>query len=133
MGRSVYIDYDRFPKQSEFCGKRVQVVFHYGQKRIEGEMIRDDIEGDMVGIIRLDDGRVVLTTECQHLNRRGDRLMEVQQRIAELSKSGIVTDELDKLRAERGSLEKAKRKRDRRRNSRDPNLRLAKNFSSVDW
>lgn len=35
-------------------------------KKIEGTVIRDDVEDPHLTIIKLDDGRIILGTECQY-------------------------------------------------------------------
>lgn len=60
------ISFDRFPKQGEYKNRRVRVCFNYDTTaQIEGTAIRDDAEEPGRMIIQLDDGRVVLSTECQ--------------------------------------------------------------------
>lgn len=67
MGCESTISMSRFPTQGNFVGKRVEVFFHSDNgSRIGGIFVRDDIEHPFVSIIRLDDGRHVLTTECKH-------------------------------------------------------------------
>jgi hypothetical protein len=67
MGVVETIDYDRFPKQNERVGSRVDVVFRYDTtRRIGGVLVRDDFEEPWQTIIALDDGRYVLSTECQY-------------------------------------------------------------------
>jgi hypothetical protein len=67
MGVIANINYDEFPKQGSYLGRRVEVCFHYdANKRIGGVIVRDDAEDPHRTIIRLDDGRYVLTTECQY-------------------------------------------------------------------
>lgn len=66
MGVKANISATEFPKQGALAGKRVAVCFHYDTARtIEGVVLRDDIEEPFLRIIHLDDGRVVLDTECQ--------------------------------------------------------------------
>lgn len=66
MGCQSNIAIDIFPKQGSMLGKRVMVCFHFNTRlTIGGEVVRDDAEKPHVGIIRLDDGRYVLMTECQ--------------------------------------------------------------------
>ncbi len=56
-----------FPKQSEFVNRRCEVCFHFNtEKTKEGTIIRDDREEPFETIIRLDDGRLILATECQY-------------------------------------------------------------------
>lgn len=67
MGVVTNIGFDKFPKQGVFLGKRVRVCFNYDTSRfLEGNVVRDDTEVPGLLIIRLDDGRYVLSTECQY-------------------------------------------------------------------
>ncbi len=67
MGMHPRITATRFPRQSDFLGKRCEVIFHRDTSQdIGGEIIRDDMEDPFVTILALDDGRVVLGTECQY-------------------------------------------------------------------
>ncbi len=66
MGVVAPVGADRFPRQG-MLGERVEVCFDYDpSRRIGGEVIRDDVDEPYRTIIRLDDGRVVLATECQY-------------------------------------------------------------------
>jgi hypothetical protein len=65
MGVEEAITADRFPAQSTHVGTRVQVCFHYDTTRlVGGTIVRDDTEEPGKMIIRLDDGRHVLASEC---------------------------------------------------------------------
>jgi hypothetical protein len=67
MGVHPNIGFLRFPKQGDWVGQRVRVLFDYDTTmQIEGTIVRDDAEEPGRTIIQLDDGRFVLTTECQH-------------------------------------------------------------------
>ena len=67
MGVVQGITHDQFPKQGSFFGKSVEVCFHYNLlHKIRGKVVRDDAEGPGLMIIRLEDGRHVLSTECQY-------------------------------------------------------------------
>lgn len=67
MGVVANVDYKRMPKQGPWLGKRTRVCFRYQTKRtVMGTIVRDDYEAPWVTIISLDDGRVVLASECQH-------------------------------------------------------------------
>lgn len=67
MGVDNNIGHDRFPKQGTYLGRRVEVCFDYDTAhRIGGQCVRDDVEPPGLMILRLDDGRVVLSTECQY-------------------------------------------------------------------
>ena len=71
MGSSPHIDALKFPEQGSLFGRKVNVCFHrYTQRQIGGVVVRDDITEPFVGIIRLDDGRHVLMTECQFQEQR---------------------------------------------------------------
>lgn len=56
-----------FPKQGDFLYRRVKVCFDYDTSQTwEGRIVRDDCEPPGRLIIALDDGRYVLSTECQY-------------------------------------------------------------------
>jgi len=68
MGVSAYISGKLYPKQDKDVGRRVNVYFNYNTDTAYlGTMIRDDISEPYLAIIQLDDGRVVLATECQYV------------------------------------------------------------------
>lgn len=61
------IDFDRFPKQGDMKGRVVLVCFDCDTSRTMcGTVLREDIEEPGRMIIQLDDGRAVLSTECQY-------------------------------------------------------------------
>lgn len=65
MGVVNNIDSVSFPKQGGFWGRQVRVCFNYDtSKTIIGLVVRDDAEAPGVMIIKLDDGRHVLSSEC---------------------------------------------------------------------
>ncbi len=67
MGYEKNIKINMFPKQGRNLNKRVNVCFHHEKsKTIEGTIVREDIEEPFIEIIKLDDGRYVLDTECQY-------------------------------------------------------------------
>lgn len=67
MGAHQNIAHDRFPEQAPWLGRRVRVVFHYDTANpVMGEVVRDDADEPLRTVIRLDDGRYVLSTECQY-------------------------------------------------------------------
>jgi hypothetical protein len=67
MGYEKNVGYEKFPSQGEYLGERVNVCFSYvTDKFIEGTIIRDDIVEPYQTIIKLDDGRYILATECQY-------------------------------------------------------------------
>lgn len=66
MGFVKNIHGNKLPRQGMMVGKRVRVCFHYDTSNtFEGEFVRDDAVHPFVEIIKLDDGRYILTTECQ--------------------------------------------------------------------
>jgi len=81
MGTQQNITRDRFPAQGKWVGKRVSVCFHYNtHDQVEGTIVRDDSEDPHCTIIRLDDGRHVLATECQYgLKEQHDRAATVRE------------------------------------------------------
>ena len=67
MGIVSNVDFAQMPKQGSWLGKRTQVCFRYDtSKVVMGTIVRDDTEEPFRTIISLDDGRVVLATECMH-------------------------------------------------------------------
>lgn len=68
MGCEANITHSKFPKQSNWLGRTVEVFFHYDSSRkIKGTVVRDDLEEPFRMIIHLSDGRMVLATECQYV------------------------------------------------------------------
>jgi hypothetical protein len=67
MGFHPKISFQEFPRQGSHAGVRVSVCFNYDASRqIAGSVVRDDAEEPFRTIIQLDDGRVILATECQY-------------------------------------------------------------------
>ena len=61
------IDLASFPTQGTWIGKRVRVCFNFDTSQtVLGWVVRDDAEEPGLMIIRLDNGRHVLSTECQY-------------------------------------------------------------------
>ncbi|WP_376960083.1 hypothetical protein ABNQ39_20445 [Azospirillum sp. A26] len=61
------ITHNTFPKQGRFLGRRVRVAFNYDTANaVLGTVRREDDEAPGRMIIELDDGRLVLSTECQY-------------------------------------------------------------------
>lgn len=61
------ITHDQFPKQSVFKNLRIRVCFNYDTDPahiVMGTVVRDDAEEPGRMIIKLDDDRYVLSTEC---------------------------------------------------------------------
>lgn len=66
MGMHENIDHDKFPEQGSFLNKQVLVCFSFDTTvTINGKIVRDDKDDPYVLIIALNDGRYVLSTECQ--------------------------------------------------------------------
>lgn len=66
MGVHPNITATKFPRQGGYLNRKTRVIFHYGGTEMQGVVVRDDMEDPFLTIIRLEDGRHVLTTECQH-------------------------------------------------------------------
>jgi hypothetical protein len=67
MGIEKNVGIDKFPKQGEMLGKKVEVCFNYEtSKKMIGRVVRDDIEEPYKSIIKLRDGRYILSTECHY-------------------------------------------------------------------
>lgn len=67
MGVVANISYEKFPKQGSWLNLPVSVFFNYDtSKRMTGTIVREDAEAPGVMIIALDNGRFVLSTECQY-------------------------------------------------------------------
>lgn len=57
----------KWPKQGEYLNRRARVCFGYDTSAyVMGTIVRDDNEAPWRTIIKLDDGRFVLATECQY-------------------------------------------------------------------
>jgi hypothetical protein len=66
MGVVKNVGYEMFPRQGDMAGQPVLVCFAYDPSHtVRGVMVRNDVEEPGVEIIQLEDGRYVLTTECQ--------------------------------------------------------------------
>lgn len=67
MGVHENIDIDKFPEQGTWLGRKVEVCFNYDTSKIViGKIVREDIDSPGRMIIALDDGRFILSTECQY-------------------------------------------------------------------
>lgn len=67
MGAVKGIDFENFPKQSDWLGRSVKVCYNYDtSKQTKGTIIRDDREKPYMTIFQLENGRVVLATECMY-------------------------------------------------------------------
>jgi hypothetical protein len=74
-GRVVMPNETTYPKkQGPAIGDRVWVCFNYKfTQGIDGTTVRDDYADPWLGILALDDGRFVLTTECQYRPLRSSK------------------------------------------------------------
>jgi hypothetical protein len=67
MGYHPNITATKFPRQGSFLNKRVQVCFRMETSKLfPATVVRDDAEDPFLTIIRLDNGKVVLGSECQY-------------------------------------------------------------------
>lgn len=67
MGTHPNIDIGKFPKQGLYLNKKVEVCFNYDpSKCLSGVIVRDDMEEPGVLIIKLEDNRYMLSTECMY-------------------------------------------------------------------
>jgi hypothetical protein len=66
MGVVKGIGHTEWPKQGSYLHKRTEVLFKYVGPTMMGTVVRDDAEAPHKTIIRLDDGRYVMATECQY-------------------------------------------------------------------
>jgi hypothetical protein len=67
MGCVETIDFESFPKQGEWIGRKVRVCFKYDvSHEIDGIIVRDDMEEPFRTIIALSNGLFVLAAECQY-------------------------------------------------------------------
>ena len=72
MGVHAKIGIASFPKQGPWLGKRTRVCFNYDTSQtVMGTVVRDDYEDPWVTIIKLDDGRYIRASECQHQPQEG--------------------------------------------------------------
>jgi len=67
MGVMKNVSAHTYPKQSEYVGERVAVIFYYDESlAFRGVIVRDDMEAPWRTTIRLDDGRYIMASECQY-------------------------------------------------------------------
>ena len=93
MGVSAHISFDQWPKQGTYLNLRAEVCFRYDTKRVVmGMIVRDDIEGDGTTIIKLDDGRYVLGTECQYRPILGGATVETSANQPEIPPGDMPPD-----------------------------------------
>lgn len=67
MGVSEHVGADRFPKQGPWLGQKHRVCFDFdASQTFDAVCIRDDLSEPRLTIFQLENGKVVLATECQH-------------------------------------------------------------------
>ena len=67
MGNHPNVSIDKFPTQGTFLNQNVEVCFHYDTSRyIKGVIVRDDLEEPFLTIIKLENDKYILATECQY-------------------------------------------------------------------
>lgn len=73
MGCVRTISYDKFPEQNDIyheypeLGKRVKIYYHYDTSKYHyGTIVRSDAEAPYHTIIKTDNGRYMLGSECQY-------------------------------------------------------------------
>ena len=66
MGQHHNITSDRYPRQSPDVGKPVLVTLHNADCPVPAVIIRNDIEEPHRTIFQLNNGWVLLSTECQY-------------------------------------------------------------------
>lgn len=55
----------KYPQQGSWLNRKVQVCFNYDTTNsVNGVIVRDDVAEPFLTIIKLDDGRHVMSTEC---------------------------------------------------------------------
>lgn len=65
MGCVANVTATTFPRQGVYAGRRCEVMFFYSGPILNGTIVRDDAEAPGEMIIKLDDGRFILSAECQ--------------------------------------------------------------------
>jgi hypothetical protein len=67
MGVVQNITHDQFPEQGDMVGRHAKVCFRYDlHHQFDAVIVRDEREAPWVTILRLEDGRHVLASECQY-------------------------------------------------------------------
>ena len=74
----LYMLHDTYPRQNvENVGLRIMACFAYDTKhRVPGTIVRNDKERPSLTILRLDDGRTVLGTECSWKHMTPEEIQE---------------------------------------------------------
>ncbi|PEJ68687.1 hypothetical protein CN680_26045 [Bacillus pseudomycoides] len=67
MGVHPNVGINKFPKQGDWLNKEAKVMFNFDSSTmIKGVIVRDDMEEPFLTLIKLEDGRVIRSTECQY-------------------------------------------------------------------
>lgn len=67
MGVHPNVGLNKFPKQGGWLNKEAKVMFNFDSSTIsKGVIVRDDMEEPFVTLIKLEDGRIISSTECQY-------------------------------------------------------------------
>ena len=67
MGVATNVGFKEFPQQGRFLSKEVLVFFNYDtHHKLKGTVVRNDAEEPFETIFKLEDGRYILSTECQY-------------------------------------------------------------------
>lgn len=67
MGCVNYINYTFYPEQATDLGRKVKVCYYFDSSKVHyGTIIRSDVSEPYLTIIKLDNGRVLLASECQY-------------------------------------------------------------------
>lgn len=83
MGNHSNISDTKFPKQGLKKGSTVKVTFHYGPLEHDAVVLRDDMESPWLTIFQLkEDGRVVLSRECQYKYDEGGQSFDQESESA---------------------------------------------------
>lgn len=73
MGVVPWVDAAVYPTQSEYVGRPARVCFNYDTANtFPAVVLRDDTGKPWLTVLRLDDGRCVLGSECQWTPQIGD-------------------------------------------------------------
>ncbi|MGH0417526.1 hypothetical protein [Bacillus cereus] len=67
MGVHPNVGVNKFPKQGDQLNREVKVMFNFDSSTIlKGIIVREDMEDPFLTLIKLEDGRVIGSAECQY-------------------------------------------------------------------
>lgn len=67
MGVHPNVGVNDFPKQGDWLNKEAKVMFNFDSSTmLRGVIVRDDMEEPFLTLIKLEDGRVIRSAECQY-------------------------------------------------------------------